>query len=82
MYIRIYEQHVVWFNRGTRLTGELFTPHLFPGFDAQEVMAFPENQPYEFRLLAGETIRLEPDGSFYVDGQKCSGDTFLGVSGC
>ncbi|CAM9112449.1 unnamed protein product, partial [Laminaria digitata] len=48
----------------------------------QEVMAFPENQSYEFRLMAGETIRLEPDGSFYVDGNKCSGDTFLGVGGC
>lgn len=51
-------------------------------FFEQEVMAFPENQPYEFRLLSGEAIRLQPDGSFYVDGQKCAGDTFLGVDGC
>lgn len=66
--------------RKIRLKRSHFPP--FAGFDAQEVMAFPENQSYEFRLMAGETIRLEPDGSFYVDGNKCSGDTFLGVGGC
>ena len=45
-------------------------------------MGFPENQSYHFRLLSGETIRLEPDGSFYVNGCKCEGDTFLGVGSC
>lgn len=45
-------------------------------------MTFPENQAYEFRLMAGGTIRLEPDGTFHVDGKKCSGYAFLGADLC
>lgn len=45
-------------------------------------MAFPENQAYEFRLMAGETIRLETDGSFFVNSKRCSGDAFTGAAAC
>lgn len=42
----------------------------------------PENDPYEFRLFAGETIRLDPDGSFYIDGVACGGEAFSGADLC
>lgn len=42
----------------------------------------PENGPFEFRLMAGQTIRLEPDGSFFIDDNKCSGAAFMGVDLC
>ena len=45
-------------------------------------MVFPENQPYEFRLLSGQTIRLEPDGSFYIGNSKCKGEAFMGAHLC
>lgn len=48
----------------------------------QEVMAFPENEAYEFKLFQGQTIRLEPDGSFYVDGTECTEEAFMGAHMC
>ena len=42
----------------------------------------PENGAFEFRLMAGETIRLEPDGSFYIDDIQCIGEAFVGVDLC
>ncbi|CAM9505578.1 unnamed protein product, partial [Laminaria digitata] len=48
----------------------------------QEAAEFPEQHAYEFRLMAGQTIRLEPDGSFYVDSTKCSGNSFMGADLC
>lgn len=45
-------------------------------------MAFPENERYEFRLMSGQTIRLEPDGSFYIDGSQCDGESFMGAHLC
>ena len=48
----------------------------------QEAVAFPENEPYEFRLMSGQTIRLETDGSFFFDDTKCSGEAFMGADLC
>ena len=49
---------------------------------SQEVVAFPENEPYEFRLMSGQTIRLETDGSFFIDNKRCSGEAFMGADLC
>ena len=49
---------------------------------SQEAVAFPENEPYEFRLMSGQTIRLETDGSFFIDNKKCSGEAFMGADLC
>ena len=48
----------------------------------QEVAELPEGEAYEFRLMAGQTIKLEQDGSFSLDGVKCWGDSFMGVAAC
>ncbi|CAM9093034.1 unnamed protein product [Laminaria digitata] len=48
----------------------------------QEAVAFPENEGYEFRLMSGQTIRLETDGSFFIDDRQCSGDAFVGADLC
>ncbi|CAM9093102.1 unnamed protein product [Laminaria digitata] len=48
----------------------------------QEAVAFPENEAYEFRLMSGQTIRLETDGSFFIDDKKCSGDAYMGADQC
>lgn len=48
----------------------------------QEVAELPEGEAYEFRLMAGQTIKLEQDGSFSVDGIECWGDSFMGVAAC
>ena len=45
-------------------------------------MAFPENEPYEFRLMSGQTIRLETYGSFFIDNKRCSGEAFMGADLC
>lgn len=62
----------------------LFRPPLSVVFDfrSQEVSQLPEDEAYEFRLMAGQTIRLEPDGSVYLDDKKCSRDSFVGVDSC
>lgn len=49
---------------------------------SQEVVAFPENEPFEFRLMSGQTIRLEPDGSFFIDNHRCNGVAFMGADLC
>ena len=49
---------------------------------SQEIRGFAERAGYEFRLFSGETIRLEPDGTFYVDDRECSGDAFEGAALC
>lgn len=48
----------------------------------QEIEGFPEQAGYEFNLFNGETIKLEPGGSFYIDGHKCSGVLFEGAALC
>ncbi|CAN0474490.1 unnamed protein product [Laminaria digitata] len=48
----------------------------------QEAVAFPENAGYEFRMMSGETIRLETDGTFFIDDTLCSGDAFMGADLC
>ena len=45
-------------------------------------MAFPENEGYEFRLMSGQTIRLETDGSFFIDDTQCSGHAFMRADLC
>lgn len=45
-------------------------------------MGFPENAGYEFNLMSGERMRIEPDGSFFVDDRLCEGDAFQGVHLC
>lgn len=45
-------------------------------------MALPEEHAYEFRLMAGEKIRLEPDGSFYIGDKICVGNAFMGAHLC
>ena len=55
----------------------VFVNHRF-----QEAVAFPENEPYEFRLMKGEKIRLETDGSFFVNNKRCSGEAFMGADQC
>ena len=45
-------------------------------------MAYPENAGYEFRLMSGQTIRLETDGSSFIDDIQCSGDAFMGADLC
>ena len=49
---------------------------------SQEVVAFPENEPYEFRLMPGHAIRLETNGSFFIDNKRCSGEAFMGADLC
>ena len=48
----------------------------------QEAVAFPEKEPYEFRLMSGQTIKLETDGSFFIDNKKRSGEAFVGADLC
>nr|CAF04025.1 vanadium-dependent iodoperoxidase 1 [Laminaria digitata] len=48
----------------------------------QEAVAYPENAGYEFRLMSGKTIRLETDGTFFIDDTLCSGDAFMGADLC
>ncbi|CAN0450655.1 unnamed protein product, partial [Laminaria digitata] len=48
----------------------------------QEAVEFPEQHAYEFRLMGGQIIKLQPDGSFYVDNTKCAGDSFMGAHLC
>ena len=48
----------------------------------QEVMTFAENFPFEFRLFTGEIVKLNPDGSFSVDGVTCQGLVFTGAEDC
>ena len=45
-------------------------------------MTFAENFPFEFRLFTGEIIKLIPDGTFSIDGVKCSGLVYTGVEDC
>ena len=52
-------------------------PHL-----AQELVTFPEEHFYEFRLFTGETIKLDHTGDFFIDGNRCSGYAFTGVDDC
>ena len=54
----------------------------FRDYVSQEAVAFPENEGYEFRLMSGQTIRLETDGSFFIDDRQCSGDAFVGADLC
>ena len=49
---------------------------------SQEAVAFPENEPDEFRLMSGQTIRLETDGSYFIDNKRCSGEAFMGADLC
>ena len=51
-------------------------------FGSQELITLPEQEPYEFRLMVGETIRLEPDGSFFIDDVECVGPAYTGVDDC
>lgn len=51
-------------------------------FTVQELLGFPEEYFHEFRLFTGETIKLEHDGEFYIDGQLCFGAGFTGVDMC
>lgn len=51
-------------------------------FGLQEVSELPEGEAYEFRLMSGEVIRLEQDGSHYLDDHECSGDSYKGVEYC
>ena len=51
-------------------------------FLTQEVMTFAENFPFEFRLFTGEIVKLNPDGSFSVDGVTCEGLVFTGAEDC
>lgn len=48
----------------------------------QELVGLPEGYYYEFRLFTGETIKLDYDGKFYIDGALCSGAAFTGVDNC
>ncbi|CAN0535554.1 unnamed protein product, partial [Scytosiphon promiscuus] len=48
----------------------------------QEVSQLPEGEAYEFRLMSGETIRLEQDGTHYLDNSQCEGESFTGVQYC
>ena len=48
----------------------------------QEVSQLPEGEAYEFRLMSGEVIRLEQDGSHYLDDTKCDEDSYMGVGYC
>lgn len=48
----------------------------------QELVGFSEDHYYEFRLFTGETIKLDHDGAFYIDGHRCSGAGFTGVDDC
>ncbi|CAM9167488.1 unnamed protein product, partial [Laminaria digitata] len=57
------------------LLGETIGVHILQ----QEVRSLPENRGFEFRLMSGQTIRLEPDGSFYIDENKCRGEAFMGA---
>ena len=50
--------------------------------DFQELMGLAEGEPYEFHLLGGETIRLEADGTFFIDGVQCTGEAYTGVDAC
>lgn len=45
-------------------------------------MTYPEQFPFEFRLFTGETIKLNPDGTFSVDGTTCDGEVYTGVDDC
>lgn len=45
-------------------------------------MGFPEGHFYEFRLFTGETIKLDHDGEFYIDGKRCAGAAFTGADNC
>jgi len=56
--------------------------HMPSSLRSQEAVAFPENEPYEFRLMSGQTIRLETDGSFFIDNKRCSGEAFMGADLC
>ncbi|CAN0146901.1 unnamed protein product [Scytosiphon promiscuus] len=48
----------------------------------QELVGLPEDHFYEFHLFTGETIKLDHDGKFYIDGNLCSGAAFTGVDNC
>lgn len=48
----------------------------------QEVSQLPEGEAYEFRLMSGEVIRLEQDGSHYLDDKLCGEDSYKGVAYC
>ena len=48
----------------------------------QELMSFAEDYSFEFRLLTGEVLKLNQDGSFSIDGSTCSGDVYTGVADC
>ncbi|CAN0371798.1 unnamed protein product [Scytosiphon promiscuus] len=45
-------------------------------------MGFPESGGFEFRLMAGETGRIESDGTFFVNDKQCSSENFQGVDAC
>lgn len=51
-------------------------------FVPQEIEGFTERSGYNFNLFSGENIRLEAGGSFFVDGQQCTGALFEGASKC
>ncbi|CAN0510741.1 unnamed protein product, partial [Scytosiphon promiscuus] len=48
----------------------------------QELVGLPEDHFYEFHLFTGETIKLDYDEKFYIDGNLCSGAAFTGVDNC
>ena len=49
---------------------------------SQEVSQLPEGEAYEFRLFSGEVIKLEMDGSHFLDGKLCKGESFMGIENC
>ena len=45
-------------------------------------MTFAEEATFEFRLFAGEVIKLFQDATFSIDGNICPGLVYTGVSDC
>lgn len=45
-------------------------------------MNLPEKFSMEFMLFNGNVIKLDADGTFYIDGNKCMGPTYTGVEDC
>lgn len=48
----------------------------------QEIMEIPEVYALEFALFRGHEVKLFKDGSFMIDGVKCSGPVYNGVENC
>lgn len=45
-------------------------------------MGYPEIGGFEFRLMDGETIRIETNGNFFINDKLCRSENFQGVDAC